>query len=90
MSSFDIDLIAIIYIMDIGMQNNPQFRVNAVKDIIHREVGNLMLIHARGSRTDQEGGREEERKYGFQEKHRTPIPIATHLTQPTFKWGIAI
>ncbi|MBA7669537.1 hypothetical protein ES703_77668 [subsurface metagenome] len=34
---FDIDLIAIIYIIDIGMQNNPKFRVNAVKDIIHRE-----------------------------------------------------
>jgi hypothetical protein len=43
---FDIDLIAIIYIIDIKMQNNPQFRVNAVKDIIHQEVGNLMLIHA--------------------------------------------
>ena len=48
MSNFDINLIAIIYIKDIGMQNNPQSRVNAVKDIIHREVGNLMLIHARG------------------------------------------
>ncbi|GAI42536.1 unnamed protein product, partial [marine sediment metagenome] len=35
-------------------------------------------------------GREEERKYGFQEKSRKPIPVATHLTQPTFKWGIAI
>ncbi len=45
--------------MDIGMQNNPQFRVTAVKDIIHREVGNLMLIHARGSRTEQEGGKEK-------------------------------
>jgi hypothetical protein len=85
MSSFDIDLISIIYIMDSGMQNNPQFRVNAVKDIIHREVGNLMPIHARGSRTDQEGGREEERKYGFQEKHRKPIAIATQLARPTFK-----
>ena len=63
MSSFDIDLIAILYIMDIGMQNNPQSRVNAAKDIIHREVGNLMLIHARGSRTEQEGGKEKERKY---------------------------
>ncbi len=60
MSSFDINLIAIIYIIDIRRQNNPQFKVNAVKDTIHREVGNLMLIHARGSRTDQEGGREEE------------------------------
>jgi hypothetical protein len=49
-----------------------------------------MLIHARGSRTDQEGGRKEERKYVFQEKNRKPIPIATHLTRPTFKWGIAI
>ncbi|KKM46470.1 hypothetical protein LCGC14_1559990 [marine sediment metagenome] len=90
MSSFDIDLIAIIYIMDIGMQNNPQFRVNAVKDIIHREVGNLMLIHARGSRTEQEGGKEKERKYSSREKNRKPIPIATHLARPTFKWGIAI
>ena len=89
MSSFDIDLIAIIYIMDIGMQNNPQFRVNAVKDIIHREVGNLMLIHARGSRTEQEGGKEKERKYSSREKNRKPIPIATHLARPTFKWGIA-
>ncbi len=85
MSTFDIYLIAIIYIIDIGMQNKPQFRVNAVKDIIHREVGNLMLIHARGSRTDQEGGREEERKYGFQEKHRKPTARATHLARPTFK-----
>ena len=59
MSSFDIDLISIIHIMDSGMQNNPQFRVNAVKDIIHREVGNLMLIHAQGSRTEQEGGKEK-------------------------------
>ena len=90
MSSFDIDLISIIYIMDIGMQNNPQFRVNAVKDIIHREVGNLMLIHARGSRTEQEGGKEKERKYSSREKNRKPIPIATHLARPTFKWGIAI
>ena len=85
MSSFDIDLIAIIYIIYIGMQNKPQFRVNVVKDIIHREMGNLMLIHARGSRTDQEGGREEEKKYGFQEKHRKPIAIATQLARPTFK-----
>ncbi len=90
MSSFDIDLISIIHIMDIGMQNNPQFRVNAVKNIIHREVGNLMLIHARGSRTEQEGGKEKERKYSSREKNRKPIPIATHLARPTFKWGIAI
>jgi hypothetical protein len=48
MSSFDIDLIAIIYIIDIGIQNNSQSRENAAKDIIHREVENLMLIHARG------------------------------------------
>ena len=85
MSSLDIDMIAIILIIDIGMQNKPQFRINVVKDIIHREIGNLMLIHARGSRTDQEGGREEERKYGFQEKHRKPTAIATQLARPTFK-----
>ncbi len=48
MSSFYTILIAVIYIIDIGMQNNSQSRVNAVKDIIHLEVGNLMLIHARG------------------------------------------
>jgi len=85
MSSFDIDLIAIIYIIYIGMQNKPQFRVNVVKDIIHREMGNLMLIHARGSRTDQEGGEEKERKYSSREKHRKPIAIATQLARPTFK-----
>jgi hypothetical protein len=89
MSSFDIDLISIIYIMDSGMQNNPQFRVNAVRDIIHREVGNLMPIHAQGSRTEQEGGKEKERKYSSREKNHKPIPIATHLARPTFKWGIA-
>lgn len=89
MSSFHSVLIAIIYIIDIGIQNNSQSRENAAKDIIHREVENLMLIHARGLRTDQEDGREEERKYGFQENSHKPIPIATHLTRPTFKWGIA-